>query len=154
MFKLNMKQFQRNFFDRERVINALTREEHKAFSKIGAYIRTRARRSIRKRKKSSRPGQPPHSHSGELRKGILFAYDPDAHGVVVGAYRMNSKAGNAPEILEYGGTTKVSARRDDARKKRRRVRILARPYMLPALEAELAAGTIPEAWRDIIRRGD
>lgn len=41
----------------------------------GAYLRTTARRSIRTSKKASRPGMPPHTRAGQIRRAILFAVD-------------------------------------------------------------------------------
>ena len=46
------------FFDRERVIRAITKKEKQAFSKIGAWIRTTMRSDMRPSTKSN-----PHSKS-------------------------------------------------------------------------------------------
>ncbi|MCL4743749.1 MAG: hypothetical protein KJZ54_16250, partial [Phycisphaerales bacterium] len=72
MLDLRIKQM---FFDRPKVRRAVDAARRKVLSKAGAFIRQTARTSIRKRKGSSKPGNPPHSHVGLLRRFILFGYD-------------------------------------------------------------------------------
>lgn len=136
----------RFFFDREKVIKAVSRARRRALSKAGAFIRTRARTSIRKRKGTSPPGSPPYSHVGDLRKGILFGYDAQRESVVVGP--VGFKGSTAPSALEFGGTSKRYSRRE---RRDVPVEIGPRPYMGPALEAEIAAGTIPKHWANSVR---
>lgn len=134
------------FFDRERVLKAVSRARRRALSRAGAFVRTRARTSIRKRRGTSKPGRPPYSHEGSLRKGILFGYDPQRESVVVGP--VGFKGSTAPTALEFGGpSTRYSprTRRDEP------VEIGPRPYMRPALEAEVEAGTIPKHWANSVR---
>jgi len=120
------------FFDTERVKRAADTATRKVLSKAGAFIRTAAKSSIRKRKAISAPGQPPNSHTGLLKRFIFFGYDADRKTVVVGPMRLNQKIGAAPEALEHGGqSTVVSGLRGKRRK--RRIRIAARPYMGPAM---------------------
>lgn len=164
------------FFDRERVQDALTRSEKKVMSRIGAYIRTRARSSLRRRKAVSVPGQTPSVHSRDKfasLKNILFGYEPNRHTVVVGPVRFNGAkltAGKTvPELMEFGGSARILEMRFKgnawrypshwfrANPKRpirpsqetriRRVRYAARPFMAPALDEEIRKGTITEAWR-------
>ena len=132
-----------SFFDRPAVANALEQGNKRALSKIGAFIRQRARTSIRKRKKASDPGQPPSSHVGFLKKGILFAYDAASKSVVVGPILSSSQSG-APERLEYGGTGVVGPK-----KKPRVAKYPARPYMRPAFMAELPK--MPEQYKGQIK---
>lgn len=94
--------FRLDFFDSERVLAAVEKAERRVLSKFGAYVRTRARSSIRKRKATSKPGQPPSSHEGSLRRLLFFAYDASARSVVVGPVPF--RRGEAPELLETGGT--------------------------------------------------
>lgn len=89
------------FFDDKSVRRALDRGTRKALSKFGAYVRRRAKSSIRKRKKTSEPGQPPSSHTGKLRKYIYFGYDRTRRSVVIGALPFSSS--RAQETLEHGG---------------------------------------------------
>jgi hypothetical protein len=124
------------FFDTDRVKRAADTATRKVLSKAGAFIRTAAKSSIRKRKAISAPGQPPSSHTGLLKRFIFFGYDADRKTVVVGPMRLNQKIGAAPEALEHGGpSTVVSGLRGKRRK--RRIRIAARPYMGPAMVKEM-----------------
>jgi hypothetical protein len=142
------------FFDRPKVRRAVDRAKRHALSKAGAFIRQRARTSIRKRKGASPPGQPPRSHEGSLRRLVLFGFDRASDSVVVGPARLN-RPGAAPSTLEFGGRTTVTRRRVRRDGKRviesRRVRIAARPYMGPALKKELP--NIPKAWANSVRGG-
>ena len=72
------------FFNRDKVMRSVDAGTRKVLSKFGAFVRQRARTSIRKRKGTSPPGSPPYSHVGLLRKFILFAYDPQRKSVVIG----------------------------------------------------------------------
>jgi hypothetical protein len=136
------------FFDTERVKRAADTATRKVLSKAGAFIRTAAKSSIRKRKAISAPGQPPSSHAGLLKRFIFFGYDADRKTVVVGPMRLNQKIGAAPEALEHGGpSTVVSGLRGKRRK--RRIRIAARPYMGPAMVKVMPK--FPGLWANSIK---
>ena len=141
MIKLNVAKG--NFFDRKAVVDATTVAERKVLSKFGAFVWRRSKSSIRKRKKVSKPGQPPSSHVGLLRNLIYFTFDASAHSVVIGPVLINRPTG-APETLEYGGVIAI----DDG-KQIRRVPIAPRPYMGPAYEAEKPK--LPDMWKDSIK---
>lgn len=128
----------RFFLDRAPIERAVDRARGQALKRAGAFVRTAAKRSIRKRKKSSRRGQPPHSHAGHLRRLIFFAFDPQAKTVIVGP--LPFKQGEAPNLLEFGGRTHRDGRSLDYGK---------RAFMLPALEAE--APKFPALWRDSVK---
>jgi hypothetical protein len=136
------------FFDRAAVVRAVDGAKRKVLSKAGAFIRTAARTSIRKRKGPAPAGKPPHSHEGSLRRLILFGYDKAADSVVVGP--VGFKKSVAPNVLEYGGDT-VVLRRRGGRLTSQKVKIAARPYMTPALEQERPK--LPLLWRNSIRKG-
>jgi len=147
MIDMRIKQL---FFDRAPVMRAVDRARRIALSKAGAFIRQRAKTSIRKRKGTSAPGEPPYSHEGSLRKFIFFGYDPGTESVVVGP--VGFKRSDAPHVLEFGGTTVIE--RFDVRthkQRKRRVKIAARAYMGPALEKE--KDTLPKMWRNSVRGG-
>jgi hypothetical protein len=145
MFDLRLKQAKAGFFDRAAVMNATTRAERQVLSRFGAFVRTRARTSIRSRKTTSRPGSPPSSHLGLLKQFIFFSYDPARRGVVIGPTRLNARTGgDAPPLLEYGGN---AVRKRWGRT--RVVRYLPRPFMHPAYDAELVR--LPALWRNSIR---
>ena len=132
------------FFDRAAVVSAVDAAKRKVLSKAGAFIRQAAKTSIRKRKGTSRPGQPPFSHEGSLRKRIYFGYDRKSDSVVIGPVGFTRSV--APHVLEYGGTTTLSRRG-----KKQSVKIAARPYMWPAFQKEREK--LPLLWRNSVRRG-
>jgi phage gpG-like protein len=127
------------FFDRKAVMSAVDTTTRKVLSKFGAFVRTTARHSIKKRKSAAPAGSPPSSHTGLLKKFIFFGYDKDAKSVVIGPAKLNTGT-EAPHTLEYSGVTKV---------KGRKAHIKARPYMHPAFESE--KDKLPAMWRDSIR---
>ena len=145
MFDMRIKKL---FFDRRAVIDAVSRAKRKVLSRMGAFIRTAARSSIRKRKGVSAPGSPPHSHTGLLKRFIFFGYDPQTDSVVIGPAKLN-KGGEAPHVLEFGGTTVVEKRRLSGKHERRRVNIRPRPYMGPALQKEQSK--LPPMWAGSIK---
>jgi len=162
---MRMKDF---FFDKKAVRSRMSKANRKALSKAGAFIRRGARSSLRRRKKSSQPGQPPSVHSTSsvaTLKNILFAYEPQSESLVVGPVKLNQKTllgpdlGDAtvPQVHEFGATVKIREAkvgknwRSGVRRVRsgQPVRVRAakypeRPFMGPALEAE--KDHIPDAW--------
>lgn len=138
----------RMFFDRRAVIRRADAAARSVLSKFGAFVRQRARTSIRHRRGISSPGQPPFSHTGLLRRFILFSYEPANRSVVIGPAKLNQKVGNAPEALEYGGrSTQIFGLRSE--RKRRSHYIRARPYMNPAFLKEQPQ--LPGMWQGSIR---
>lgn len=153
MTGMTLDQFKRGFFDRKAVIDAVDRASLRVLSKFGAYVRRRARSSIRPRKAASRSGDPPSSHTGLLRDGIQFAYDRDARSLVVGAALLNSRdtANPVPGVLEHGGTAVVVRRvAGSPGPQSRRVTIAPRPFMQPAFEAERP--NLDKFWADSITK--
>ena len=167
------------FFDERAVRNAVDKGTRRALSKFGAYVRTRAKSSIRKRKSVSKPGSPPSSHTGKLKKHIYFGYDQRARSVVVGAVPFSNS--RAQELLEHGGRAVVRRPRvfrvgqiapmrvEDINDRRRWTRVhteaqaaratriynqgasiyRARPFMKPAFQKEL--GNLRTSFQDCIR---
>ena len=181
------------FFDRASIAKAVNEGERKALSKIGAFIRQRAKTDIlrrvaykgkrasvrrvkggkgRKVQEASRPGQPPIVRSRDkvaTLKNILFAFNPDSGGVVVGPVGLNKKLrgsnrSTVPELLEKGGSADVpqwkpvnstvwslgNVRRPGVANRMTRAQYAARPFMGPALQKEIAAGTIADAFRGVV----
>ena len=132
------------FFDRAKVKKAVDKGVRKVFSKFGAFVRTAARHSIRKRKAVSEPGQPPSSHVGLLRKLIYFGYDPSRKSVVIGPTPLHGTA-EAPPLLEYGGR----ARRRGRKGRNVMATYRARPFMGPAFEREKPK--LPAMWAGSVR---
>ena len=152
---ITLKAAKNNFFDRAVVINAVDRATLRVLSKFGAFVRTRAESSIRKRKKASLAGDPPSSHVGLLKALIFFSFDQGSRSVVIGPTLINRPTG-APEVLEYGGDTTVTDyqfRRRGGKNvreaKTRRIHVKARPYMNPAFQAELPG--LPAMWANSVR---
>jgi hypothetical protein len=153
------------FFDRERVMKAADAATRRNLSRFGAFVRTRARTSIKYGKKSSAPGSPPHGHrtlsrtktnrAGQvkkqsvspLREFLFFVFDPSARSVVIGPARLNGVLGDAPHALEHGGESAVATGRRGA--PTRRVVVRARPFMRPAFAAELPG--LDKLWKDSVR---
>ena len=73
----------------------------------GGAIRLTARRSIRRRKKPSGPGQPPHTQTGRLKRSIRYEVSGDQ--VVIGP--VNELAGRIWNLHEFGGRTRRRRRR-------------------------------------------
>jgi hypothetical protein len=123
------------FLDRAEVAARTDPGTRRALSRFGAHVRQRARTSIRVRKAVAAPGSPPSSHEGTLRRLVFFSFDPRRGSVVIGPTL--AKGGEAPELLEKGGT---SADGD---------RYAARPFMAPAFAAELPK--VQTEFRDFIK---
>ncbi len=154
MFGMDLKTMQAGFFDRSKIIRSVDRAARQVLSKFGAFVRTAARSSIRKRKKASEPGKPPSSHVGTLKQFIYFAYEPGSRNVVIGPTRINTSTGEPPHALEYGGlTTDMRVKRKRRGRPRtvqkRRVVIKARPYMHPARDKELPK--LPALWANSVK---
>ena len=156
------------FFDRAVVRDRMSRANRRALSKAGAFIRRRARSSLRRRKKPSAPGQPPSVHTSDrvaTLRNILFAYEPESESLVVGPVRLQRStllgpdlgSDTVPQIHEFGATVQVRevqvGRQWRLRAKRgqttHQVRVRSvlypeRPFMGPALDAE--RDHIPDAW--------
>jgi len=140
--KLDKSKF---LFDKEgkqRIFAGLDAVQSKNLSKGGGFIRTVARRSMRRRKAASQPGQPPSAHSkskqyprGPLLKDRLFyQYDPATRSVVVGPEQLGR--GTAPRTLELGGMVRTT------RIVRKSNKPLS-PKALAAFRRKREAGTLP-----------
>lgn len=84
-----------------------------------ATLRLTARRSLRRRKRPSAPGQPPSSPTGRLRRSILYAVDRPRQRAVIGPSK--ELIGPAGQEHEHGAHV-------------RKERFQKRPFMGPAFE--------------------
>lgn len=125
-----IKQFKAAFFDAKAVRDKLDPATRRALSKMGAFIRRRAKSSIRKRKRVGTPGQPPSSHEGSLKRLIFFAYDADRQSVVIGPVAF--RKGEAPKLLEHGGSAQKIYKSGTSKQ----LHYHKFPFMKPAGEAE------------------
>jgi len=121
------------------MVDATTR---KSLSKFGSFVRQTARQSIRRRKGTSKPGKPPFSHSGLLKKFIYFGFDPQRTSVVIGPVVVSDKSGGGLSALESGGKVRLP----DGRQ----AEIKPRPFMGPAFVKELPQ--VPSLWANSIKQ--
>lgn len=130
-------------FNPSNVKRAVDNGTRRVFSKFGAYVRTSARRSIRKpgkKTKVSLPGKPPRSHTGMLKRLIFFGYDRLRRSVVIGPRKVRGiSRGRAPRTLEHGGRMASAD-----------TKIKARPYMGPAFGK--GKKQLPAMWKNSIKR--
>lgn len=130
------------FFTAKAVTSRVSQATRTVLSKAGAFVRRTARQSIRKRKRSAEPGNPPSSHAGTLKDLIFFGYDHRSESVVIGptTNRASTSGPSGASLLEFGGTV---------RRKGKTYRYRRFPYMQPALENE--APKFPNLFRDSVR---
>ena len=147
------------FFDRPEIVREVGKLNAAALYRAGKAVRTTARKSLKRRKGPSAPGQPPHAHASDSVSGnaslrrILFAYDRIRQSVVIGPVLLPGRRVNVPALHEFGGTglgRRVRTTGKGRQAKRRafgkvtRVQYPARPFMGPALIAE--APKFPSLW--------
>jgi hypothetical protein len=75
-----------------------------SIGKAAGAIRKTASRSIRRSKKASRPGSPPNTQTGMLRRAIRFDLGPEKKDVAIGP--VNEYARTIWDLLEFGGKGK------------------------------------------------
>ena len=146
-FGIRLNDAKRMFFDRREVQNVFSKQEQKVLSKFGAFVRQRAKSSIRKSRKGevSQPGAPPKSHTGLLKRHIYFSADPQRRSVVIGPTALGNREAIAPAALEAGGMSEVTEPGKGAGvRRRRRAWIRPRPFMEPAFREELP--TVNDLW--------
>lgn len=154
----NMK---KAFFDRRRVMIAVDRSTRKALSKSLAFIRQTARTKVLKRRTNeSPPGHPPSvraSGAGASLRNILFAYDERTKSGVVGPVRYltrtkPSSGKTVPQVLEFGSREVIKSRSRRGLFRRKMARYEPRPFMGPALKAEMDAGNIISPWANVVSK--
>lgn len=118
-----------------KVAKAVEQYNIESLGHAGGVIRKTAQRSIRRRMGYSKPGTPPHTHTGALRRSIRYAVDKQREEVVIGpsASVIGTRLG---PLHEFGGQTK-------------RGQYPARPFMGPAFTTILPR--LPEHWRRSVR---
>src|SRR5262245_47126981 len=143
-----MNAMKRWFFTSAAVLKHADKKTRAVLSKFGAFTRRTAKGLIRKAKKPSRPGQPPHGHGQQpLQKFIYFAYEPERRAVIIGPARLNGTIGTAPEALEKGKRAKIRIRRA-GRPVTVTANIQARPYMGPSVKKEKPK--LPSLWANSV----
>jgi hypothetical protein len=124
----------RSEFHSQRVNDAAKKASFKSLNHAGAAIRLTARRSIRRNKKPSRKGTPPHTRKGQLKRSLRYSVNRDKGSVIIGPnYTMVGRSGMAHE---FGG--KYYGRDYPERS-----------FMGPALKK--MEKKIPKIWSDSVR---
>lgn len=164
MNALKFKAAKGNFFDRDKIIKAMDRATLRVLNQFGRMVRKRAQASLKYGDRPSAPGSPPTAHRSRsitktsrstgrtrkrsvsyLREFLFYSYDDAAKSVVIGPSKLDQTVdSDALPALEYGGSSTVSSRG-----KGRRVKIRPRPFMRPALDAELP--NLAPLWRNSVR---
>jgi len=136
---MRLKDAKALFFDRPAVMRMMTKKERALLSRFGAFVRRRAKSSIKisRTNETSDPGAPPKGHTDQLRSKIYFAADPGKRSVVIGPTLFGTKTGEELSALEQGGMSTITESAGGAVRRRRRVYVRARPFMLPAFQSEL-----------------
>lgn len=145
----------KTFFDRPAVMNALKPKRRAALSKLGAFIRRRARTLTgRNTKKTAPPGKPPRRHVGQLHDLIQFGYDAARDSVVVGPEEFQAKQGDVfanngghtvPALLEKGGNEVLQ---QGKRGRKKRARYQGNPFMQPSLGEAMGNDKLKAAWSE------
>lgn len=155
LFEIAIQKAKEGFFDRKKIIGSVSDATKKIFTKFGAFVRTRSRSSIRKRKKPSAAGAPPSSHVGTLKNLIFFAYSERDRSVAIGPVLV-PRSTDAPHTLEYGGPATITEHAWKFKNGqrvlvpiKRNVQVRQRAFMSPAFQAELPG--LPPMWQNSVR---
>lgn len=104
------------FFDRTTVTNRIGKAKARALSMIGRFIQVRARGTLRTRKRTSKPGEPPSMHIGTIKRLLFYSLDPIRDSVVIGPEVVTAIGPQPPEpvpgALEHGGMIAFNATED------------------------------------------
>jgi hypothetical protein len=128
MAGFDLAKVKKSFFNAKLITDPVERAKLSVLARFGAFVRQRAKTSMRWRKGTSPVGSPPFAHIGAVRRLTFFAIDPLRGTVVVGPVRFQGR-GEGARALEEGGTSWSP--------KLGRVRIRRRAFMVPALLKEL-----------------
>jgi hypothetical protein len=164
MIGMRLQEAKANFFDLKKITDPAERATAAALLKFGAFTMRRARKSLKPNKGISTPGSPPSLHVGgkvtrpnrkgkattktryQFRESILFVYDKDRQGVIIGPILFNGarQSPTVPELLEKGGTVQGMYKGKAVAFKYR-----PRPTMLPAFNEEVKKA--PGLWAGQIK---
>jgi len=128
---------------RQKKISELTPEELKSYRMRQAIAKRQGKPRPRRPLASSKPGEPPRSRQGLLKRLIYFGYDTYRRSVIVGPLAAGPKAA---QQIEYGGSVRITAGPNAGKTKR----MAARPFMGPAMNENLPQ--LPAMWRDQVRK--
>jgi hypothetical protein len=141
VIEISAEALKQNILDREKVMDATERASLRVLTRFGAFVRQRAKTSLRQRKSISDPGAPPSSHLGLIRDHILFVVEPATKNVIVGPLLLHRGSPTALEALEHGGESLIMRHGKPVS-----ITIQPRPFMQPAFDTELEKA--PELWEN------
>ena len=121
-------------FDADGLVARVAKASVDILRRMGAYVRTVARRKVKTDERPSTPGTPPHSRTGALKRGILFGVEKRRNAVVVGP--SERFVGTSAAAHEFGGAYK-------------RERYPKRPLMGPSLKE--SAPRLARMWQDAVK---
>lgn len=121
-------------FDAEGLAAKVAKASVEVLKRMGAYVRTVARRKVHTSDRPSTPGTPPHSRTGALKRGILFGIARKERSVVIGPSAQF--VGSSAAAHEFGG-------------RYRRERYPKRPLMGPSLKESVPH--LAQMWRDAVK---
>lgn len=128
--------------DDELILSKFSEAKARGARRVGFQTRQAAMDSIVDGDGPSSPGQPPHSHTGTLKRFIQYVYDPASSTLVVGPKLLTKRSRDAAYATERGGqATDV---------KQRIVRVPARPFMSPAF-ANVTSSSVPGVFANTFR---
>ena len=120
-------------FEEKTLLAKVAKASVDILKRMGAYVRTVARRKVKSSDKPSPPGSPPHSKTGALKKGILFGLDKRNSSVLIGP--SDRFVGASASAHEFGG-------------KYKKERYPKRPLMGPSLKESIPQLT--KLWQDAV----
>ncbi|MBR2487561.1 MAG: hypothetical protein IKB52_00380 [Kiritimatiellae bacterium] len=121
-------------FDADGLVARVARASVEILRRMGAYVRTVARRKVRPGERPSPAGTPPHSRTGALKRGILFGVERRQASVVIGP--SERFVGTSMAAHEFGGAYK-------------RERYPKRSLMGPALKE--STPRLARMWQDAVK---
>ena len=121
-------------FDADGLVARVARASVEILRRMGAYVRTVARRKVRPGERPSPAGTPPHSRTGALKRGILFGVERRQASVVIGP--SERFVGTSMAAHEFGGAYK-------------RERYPRRPLMGPSLKE--STPHLARMWQDAVK---
>lgn len=115
---------------RQLPLAAMNSMQRSAYLRRVAIAKRRGQPIPKRPTESSRPGEPPLSQTGTLKRGVLFGVNEQELSVAIGPALLPGHAGaRALEALEVGGPTPTAQGAV--------ITVKARPFMGPAFQQEL-----------------
>ena len=121
-------------FDQRKLRRQAAQGSIRSLGHAGAALRLTARRSIRRSDRPARPGQPPHTRRGQLKRALRYAVEKERERVLIGP--TYTVVGRSASAHEFGGRYRSET-------------YPKRPFMGPALMA--IRSRLPRMWADSIR---